>query len=471
MTWDSTVTGYTPEVWLKMDDGTTATTGTDSSGNGWTVEYPNGTFTNFPERHLTGLISGSTYSLQTGGGGNNELRIASTFAQTFLTGGDWTFGLVIKATTTSATTKQFGVTAASRAIVALNHNINTTSTSDGAISILFDQNQQSANALVASSTGWNDGDPHLLMFTYDATADEISIWMDGSQLASKSLAAVTKPTVAGLTGGAFYLAGSTGLADVWMDEFVAFTSAFGSTEHTALYDAAFPSTVDKSDSDSATLTDSGSVVATTSKADTDSATLTDNQSITAVVSKSSTDSATVTDYTATRFLRTTDQFIVTDADYLNYALTAPLTARVAGHRTYLEVIADGGTTATPPAPTRTYTIASNVEALEARLYDPGMNPVDLTAFSGVDLYPDHVTFDIGTPGEKVHSATYLSTLDPDDDVYASLVFGDTGLISIDIPGGLVPGIYSVRATINTGTAESPIYRSYPTEAITLEVTD
>src|SRR5688500_336032 len=77
-TWDELVDSLNPTVWLKLDDGATATVAADASGNGLDFAYPNGTNASFPVRQLAGLVGGSSKSIRTTVAGNNELwRLAS----------------------------------------------------------------------------------------------------------------------------------------------------------------------------------------------------------------------------------------------------------------------------------------------------------------------------------------------------------------------------------------------------------
>lgn len=144
----------------------------------------------------------------------------------------------------------------------------------------------------------------------------------------------------------------------------------------------------------------------------------------------------------------TDLFRATELDFLNYTATPPLRIKFAGHRTYASL----ATINNPTSPARRIRITDATTTLYGRIYDPEFTVLTLTGLT--------ISFDVGTPGETVQGSS--------GDISVSV---SGTLATVTIPGGLDQGVYSARFTVNTGTEESPVYRSYPTEAITIEVTE
>lgn len=229
------IASLSPELWLKFEDSTTGGTGTDSSSNGYSVVYPNGTFSGggyiYPKRGEPALANGSTYSILTGGGGNQECYVASTFAADFLAGGSWTFGCYLNTTSTTAAVQQFG-TSSYLTGAALNYDYVNSANTSGAISLYFDSSLTNANGLVATGTGFNDGNTHALLFEYDATGDTLSIWLDGTEIATRSRAG-TLPVSGDFTGASFWVAPAAGFAGLKIDEFIGVQRVLTSGEHTS----------------------------------------------------------------------------------------------------------------------------------------------------------------------------------------------------------------------------------------------
>lgn len=175
----------------------------------------------------------------------------------------------------------------------------------------------------------------------------------------------------------------------------------------------------------------------------------------AATPKSDTDSFTATDTGVLSYrtnLVATDLFRATELSFLNYTPTAPLNISFSGHRVYAQ-LADADDLPATPSPSRTFRMPTTTEDLDLYLLDENLTIIDPTGFT--------MTFDVGTPGVRVEGVDGDITAEPSGD-------GDP-LVWITVPGGLLPGTYSCRLTVNTGTVESPIYRSYPTEPITLIV--
>jgi len=462
MSWNSLVAalGGDLELWLKFEDSTTGGTGTDSSGNGHSVVYPNGTYAPggyiYPKRGEAALVSGTTDSILTGGGGNAECHVASPFCANFLTAGSWTFGGAIKTSSTTAATQQWG-SDGNKAGTSLNYDFVNASNSSGAISLFFDSTETNANGLTVTSTGFNDGNVHLLLFEYDATGDTLSIWLDGTEIGTRSRAG-TKPTSGNLSGNNFQVAPVAGFSGLRIDEFIAVSRVLTGTEHSDLWAAVTSSAVAKSDTDTFTLSESEALTTLTAKADTDSLTFTEGaESISGLISKADTDSFTFTDTAALTYrtsLVATDLFRATDRDFLNYSPTPPLNVKFSGHRVYAQ-LADADNLPAVPSPSRTFRMPTTTEDLDLYLLDENLtiiDPADLT-----------MTFDVGTPGVRVEGV--------DGDITAEPSGSGDPLVWITVPGGLLPGVYSCRLTVNTGTVEDPVYRSYPTEPITLIVED
>ena len=209
------------------------------------------------------------------------------------------------------------------------------------------------------------------------------------------------------------------------------------------------------DTDSFTLSDTGAITTSSSVADTDTFTATDTESILPTTFKVDTDSFTLSD-TAALGIRTnfvaTDRFLATEHSFLNYTPAPPLAIKFTGHRVYGE-LADADNLSDPPLPTRTFRMPTTTEDLDFYLLDENQDIVDPSALT--------MTFDVGTPGVRVEGTS--------GDITAE--YGTGSIVWVTIPGGLNPGVYSCRLTVNTGTVESPVYRSYPTEPITLIVED
>lgn len=219
--WNTYVASLSPYAWWKLDEennppGTQQAT--DASGNGRHGVY-NGTST-FPTRRVTALVPGSSFAIRTANGFNvNQTGIGAA-----LDSGSFTFGAWLQTTTTTG--GNAFVTAPGLIRVGLNYNWVTGANQSGTISWLFDIAGANANALAATGSGWNDGNPHLVLFERDNTADTISIWIDGVRVATRAHVGAN-PALAGGT----WIGGP---ANVDVDEYLFFDRILTGTEHTNL---------------------------------------------------------------------------------------------------------------------------------------------------------------------------------------------------------------------------------------------
>lgn len=234
--WNTYIASLSPWAWWKLDDATTATVIADSSGNSRPGSYPNGSNASFPVRHVSPLITGSTYSLTLGGGGNNEVWANDPFPGNLFGSGSWTYGCAINSTATN-TLQYFWSCNTFKHSVNFNFNFNTFAGQAGTVSLSFDASGTNSNALVYTSSGWNDGSDHLWFFEYDSVADTISIWKDGTKVATKARAG-TKPTTGNTyTAGVqheFSKSSVTPNASMTYDELLFFNRVLTPTEHSNL---------------------------------------------------------------------------------------------------------------------------------------------------------------------------------------------------------------------------------------------
>lgn len=228
VSWDTYVASLSPWAWLKLDDATTGLVAADSSGNSRPGVYPNGNFGggSHPVRHSAALVNGSTWGIVTGGGNNNELY-GDDYGNAM--SGSWTFGMVLKSTSTTAAQYLMG-TGSWPMSVSLNFNFVTFASQSGTISLTYDTTGVQANGLAYTSSGWNDGNEHMWFFEYDSVADTISIWKDGTEVATRSRAG-TKPT---LTSTDIYILRANPIASMGVDEVLFFNKVLTSGEHSTL---------------------------------------------------------------------------------------------------------------------------------------------------------------------------------------------------------------------------------------------
>ena len=252
---------------------------------------------------------------------------------------------------------------------------------------------------------------------------DLRVYVNGTLQATLSTTGPISPSnemhIGRLTAGSWYVVGSIAQVAVY-------GSALSSTRVTAHYNARSSSLVAKADTDSFTLSESGSVGVVQQKASTDS-----------FVSVERTNSPPAT------APRATDHFVASELEFLNYTPTAPLGISFASHRVYASV---GITNPPLSTPTRTLDIVEATTTLYVSLLDTTQTPIDLTDLT--------VTFDVATPGTRVEGTS--------GDISVSV---SETVATVTIPGGFAPGVYSCRATVDSSGA----YRSYPTEAITLVV--
>ena len=223
--WNGYVGSLSPYAWWPLDDNDNPPENDvidDASGNGRTGTF-NGS-TTFPDRRTTALIAGSTFSVTTGAGSN----LRGTH-MAMCNSSSWTFGCWIQGTGTGAADFVRRQSAFEGLSVILNYN---SGNSSGAISLYYDTGGGDANSLGVSSTGWNDGNPHLLFVEYDNGADRLAIWLDGTKIGDRARAG-TKPTLTSNTYDLALRSGSS-IANVVVDEYLFFQRVLNSTEHTTL---------------------------------------------------------------------------------------------------------------------------------------------------------------------------------------------------------------------------------------------
>lgn len=227
--WNDYIADLAPWAWLKLDDAPGGTTAADASGNGRNGSYPNGTFGGgdvYPNRQAAALLDGSVYGIITGGGNNNEL-IGTAYANVLTN--SWTFGMVIDTTSTTAAQYLMG-NGSFQFSVSLNWDFVAFTAAAGAISLTYDTSGTNANGLTATTTGFNDGNPHLLMFEYDHVNDTLSIWKDGVEIATRTRAG-TKPSLGSID---LYLLRANPIAGMGMDEVLFFDKILTTLQHTTL---------------------------------------------------------------------------------------------------------------------------------------------------------------------------------------------------------------------------------------------
>jgi hypothetical protein len=195
LSWNEYVASLGPYAWWKLDEGTYAQEGSntinDASGNGRT-----GTFIGdiIPTRRQAALVDGSAFSIAIPNGQANALRQTSASLLGLLTGGSHTIGFIID-TTSTAQQQSFVQGDVNYYWIGLNNTWDGAgAAAPGKISWLCSTVGLNANGLTTPDIGFNDGDPHLLMFEYDAGLDTISILMDGVVVATRSHAGLTMPT-------------------------------------------------------------------------------------------------------------------------------------------------------------------------------------------------------------------------------------------------------------------------------------
>lgn len=231
MAWNARVASLSPWAWLKLDDATTGLVAADSSGNARDASYPNGDFGggSHPVRHSAALVAGSTWGIVTAGTGSDELR-GTNYGNAM--SGSWTFGMAIKSSSTTAAEYLMGQSIANlyNMSVSLNFNFVTGLAAAGAISMSYDTEGVRANGLAATATGWNNGSAHWMMFEYNSVANTISIWLDGTRIATRTRAG-TKPTMTNLSINFLRV---NPIASMGMDEVLFFDKVLSQSDHTIL---------------------------------------------------------------------------------------------------------------------------------------------------------------------------------------------------------------------------------------------
>lgn len=232
--WDDTVAAMSPYAWWKLNDGDYYSDNTDVSANDATGNARTGRFIGdqVPLRWRDPLAAGSGYSIKLGTGFANDLRTKTSgdgIPLAGITGGSFTLGWWIAGTTATVITNF--VAGGNYFYIALNHNLVTAATAAGHISWLCSTAGADAHALDSGAVGWNDGDPHLVLFEYNSVADTISIWFDGTKVATKSHAGITMPTT---HTNAILASAGTGTVDWRLDEYLFFNRLLTTDEHAAL---------------------------------------------------------------------------------------------------------------------------------------------------------------------------------------------------------------------------------------------
>jgi hypothetical protein len=237
--WNTYVASLSPTIWLKLDENTRTGTAADSSGNSRDFSYPNGTYapSDIPDRGNSPLVTGSTYSITTFGGGNGELdsgtsSTAATHIRTLVSAGSFTIGGFVQSTSTTGVAFQWNI-GTYRCALGFNFDHVPFTTQSGTLSFLYDNTGTQANSLVVTGTGWNDGTVRPLFFEYDSTADTVSIWLGGTEIGTQARAG-TKPTAANLAGSPFVFKDASGLTGLAMDELLFFDKTLTGSEHSTI---------------------------------------------------------------------------------------------------------------------------------------------------------------------------------------------------------------------------------------------
>jgi hypothetical protein len=202
---------------------------TDASGNGRTATYAGDTTA--PLRWSGALVDEPGYGVDLSVYGAWQIRssILSGLASDSYTFGFWLSG-------TSSNALAYLVQGGNYFGVALNYNWVTATNSAGAISWLASTAGANAHGLTAD-VGWNDGDPHLALFEYNAVADTVSIWFDGALAATRSHAGITMPA----THTNATMLQNDGVTEDWVfDEYLFFDRVLTEEEHTTLATHAGP---------------------------------------------------------------------------------------------------------------------------------------------------------------------------------------------------------------------------------------
>lgn len=414
MAYADEVLADSPLGYWKLDE-TSGTTVADSSGNG-----RDGVLTGSPGRSA-GAPPGGGFDFD----GSSRVNIADDAAWDVTTGLTIETSIFFPATPPSSYRRIFTRDNSS------SPQTWTLGTNGGSWDAFIRDGGGSYTAIFTSGTVPTDNAWHLVIVESDATSSRLY---------------VDDALVETLTGMSSWYASSLGLSigsDIggsyaW-PEGVAHCSIYdgilGSTRRTAHWNAWSATATPKSDTDSFTLSESAVVNGSFAKSDTDAFTLTESGALSFLVSKVA-----------------TDMFRASELEFLNYSPTPPLNVKFLGHRVYAQ-LADADNLPATPSPSRTFRMPTTTEDLDLYLLDENLTIIDPTGFT--------MTFDVGTPGVRVEGV--------DGDITAEPSGSGDPLVWITVPGGLLPGTYSCRLTVNTGTVESPIYRSYPTEPITLIV--
>lgn len=232
LSWDALVGSLTPWQWLKLDDAATGTVAADGSGNGRTGSYPNGANPLFPNRQEPPLVDNGGLSLISGGLGNSELITPNSDPlELVLTAGSFTFGGVVASTITAALAGQWSMNGFR---VSLAFNMNVVTATPGALRFWYDTAGANADNLSVTGTGWNDGDPHLILCEYNSVADTMTIWKDGVAIATRARPG-TKPTQASINGSNFQILGqANNTAGMKLDEWLMFDKVLTAGQHAQL---------------------------------------------------------------------------------------------------------------------------------------------------------------------------------------------------------------------------------------------
>lgn len=235
MGWDDVVTSLSPWLWYRLDDASTATVATDASGNGRSGSYPNGSNPAFPAKRQAPMAPGSGYSIATGGGGNDELRVPTSsvanFGTDLLAAGSFTFGSWVGY---SGSTAQATKWSCNGFRCSLSFNSDLVSSVSGRLSMRYDT-AGSNTSRIDADVPWNDGSNHLIFCEYDHVADTMSIYMDGQRIATGPRPG-TKPVAGTFDGLPFNILTASGSVSAFrMDEWLMFNKVLHPAQHSLLY--------------------------------------------------------------------------------------------------------------------------------------------------------------------------------------------------------------------------------------------
>ena len=224
-TWNATVAATSPWAWWKLDDDTADTVVDDASGNSRVGAFRT---TTAPIRQDPAIVTGSTYAVEVDSTDWCLRDNTANFVANLTTSSSFTFGLAIQTTgTTTAPIPRLVQSASGFTGLAIFANY----PASGDLRFYYDSGGSDADSLLASGCGWNDGSPHLIFFEYDNTANTMSIWKDGVEIATRTRAG-TKPGLS--TQFDWLFRSGTALAGTIADEYLFYNRVLTSTEHSDL---------------------------------------------------------------------------------------------------------------------------------------------------------------------------------------------------------------------------------------------